>query len=167
MTTLSISPLVQTKKRVLTLSILDASIQNILALLLTPREGDKKLRIWLVMHAKQSRRRVYHSLLFGELMCTQIHLAPYSNLTIANIQQQCWNQLQAYLFQQIGQNSKALTSKSQEEVEWIEKWQSLKKSNYICHILAIMEIRSNDKRFFFDEAKFKWIDEAFLQVLVN
>jgi hypothetical protein len=30
-----------------------------------------------------------------------------------------------------------------------------------------MEIKPNDKGFYFDEAKFKWTDEAFLQVLVN
>jgi hypothetical protein len=60
-----------------------------------------------------------------------------------------------------------LTSKPWEEEEWVEKWQNLTDGSYICHILAIMAIPPEDGSFYFDEAKFKWTEANFLQVLIN
>jgi hypothetical protein len=102
-------------------SILDSSIWNSLALPLTPKEGEKRLQLWPVIHMKKARGRVYHNLLLGELLCIQIRLAPHQNLIAANIRQQYWEQLQANLFMQIGQGNKVLTSEPWEEVEWVEK----------------------------------------------
>jgi hypothetical protein len=79
------TPTTPNKKRVPASSILDNSIWNTLALPSIPKEGEKRLQLWPVIFMKKAGLKVYHSLLLGELLCTQVRLAPHSNFTAANI----------------------------------------------------------------------------------
>lgn len=153
------------KKRPMESSLLQEDIWHILNFPNTPQEGEKHLKLWPVLFTsnKDSQRR-YLSLLQGELQGTRITLPTNSEHSFESIREECWGQFLIDLPKNLGSGSKCIAERGLGSAKWIDQWQMMEDGNSTCHVLALLEITTENDDFYFNDIVHQWTDSDDLNI---